>query len=95
MAQNLKCSIYKCKGEDCGIIGGDCRLCGEWPLCDKHMHFIEHKRCQNKYYFKVPYAQRTEAKMCGMFYDPEFKKWYAQNPESFDMALEQFDPIEI
>mgnify|MGYP003646801047 CR=1 FL=1 len=91
----LKCSIYKCTQSDCDIIGGTCDLCGEWPLCQKHMHHTNHKRCQNKYYFAIPYAKKSEAKTLGLFYDLEFKKWYANNKKSYDQAMEHFMPIEI
>ena len=91
---NLKCSIHNCNNTNCDIIGGDCELCGEWPLCEKHMAYTQHKKCQSKYYFKVNYKNKDEAKQMGLFYDIIKKAWYANNKKSYYLALDNFTPIE-
>ena len=88
-----KCSIYKCTKGGCDIMR-HCDLCGNWWVCDKHASLLSHKRCQSKFYFKVKFSEKDQAKECGLFYDMEYKKWFAQNKKSYDLAMQLFDPIE-
>lgn len=85
------CSIYKCESKDTHATNS-CKACGTYPLCKKHAHYA-HNRCITKTYFDIKYDDKDQAKQCGLWFDPEVRKWYSPNIKSYNLAIQLFSTI--